>query len=561
MTRRTWRGSILMAGALPSTVAVLLIATANAATAVGDVDRERIDAVFAEWDSTASPGCSVAAAQDGALLYSRGYGMASLEYGAPNRAATRFHVASVSKQFTAAAIVLLAMDGRISLDDPVRKYVPELADFGVPITIRNLAHHSSGLRDHWSILDLSGWRYSQDRITDDDILSVLVRQKRLEFQPGTEHRYSNTNYFLLAQIVERVSGMSLREFTAQRIFEPLGMHDTFFRDDFTEVERNFAYGYGREKGAFRTSVTNFDTVGATSLITTAEDLMLWADNFRSARVGGQAFVRQMLEPETLKDGSRNSYAFGIKHGSYRGLPTILHSGADAGYLSHLIIFPEQGFSVAVLCNINQARTFKLATQVAAIFIGQHMTPEQEQPRAAKAVRLSQQQLHDRAGLYFDAQSDRAFEVQLHDGVLAVSEDDSSTPLVARDSRNFVLEDSSRRIEFPAGKGPAPRLICHDDEKSEPTVYSRVSLPPLDAAALGEYVGIYESDEIDAPFRVVLRGDELWLTSIKLRQSLRPVTRDVFTSPWSTIRFQRDNGRVTGFAYGVDRDARYRFVRR
>ncbi len=312
----------------------------------------QVDKIFAKWDRRDSPGCALGVYKSGQIIYKHGYGMADLNDDVPITPSTVFHVASMSKQFTAASIVLLAQQGKLSLDDDVHKYIPELPDFGERITIRNLAHHTSSLRDQWSLLELAGWRYSLDLITDDDVMSVITRQKDLNFKPGEKHVYCNTGYTLMGLIVKRVSGMSLREFTTKNIFEPLAMTHTHFRDDHAEIIKHNALGYERESEGkpFRLSVTNFDTVGATSLHTTVEDLQLWDDNFYHPRVGGPALVQQMLERGKLNNGEQIDYAFGLVVGTYKGLPTVDHAGGDAGYRSDMTRFPEQHFSAAVLCN-------------------------------------------------------------------------------------------------------------------------------------------------------------------------------------------------------------------
>ncbi len=296
--------------------------------------------------------------------------MADLDHDIPITPETVFHVASISKQFTAAAIILLAQEGKISLDDDVRKYITELPDFGVRITIRHLIHHTSGLRDQWSLLGLAGWRYSLDLITDDDVLDVMSRQKELNFTPGAEYVYCNTGFTLLAQIVKRVSGESLREFTWKRIFQPLGMKSTHFRDDHAEIVKNIAYGYveGEAQNTYRLSVTNFDTVGATSLLTTVEDLAQWDENFYHPRVGGPGFLKQQLERGKLNSGKAIDYAFGLSIGKYRGLPTVGHGGADAGYRADFLRFPEEHFAVACLCNKGETNPGELTQRVADIFL-------------------------------------------------------------------------------------------------------------------------------------------------------------------------------------------------
>ena len=337
------RAAILLFLAIGSTVAQDR-AVADKNTVLRNL-QQQVDKVFTKWDSTVSPGCALSVMKDGQIIYKRGYGMADLDHDVPINPETVFHVASVSKQFTAAAISLLAQEPKLSLDDDVRKYIKELPDFGATITIRHLIHHTSGLRDQWSLLSLAGWRRSHDLITDDDVLDLMSRQKDLNFKPGEKYLYSNTGYTLLAQIVRRVSGLSLREFTTNRIFKLLDMKSTHFRDDYQETVKHMAYGYrdGRGGNGYRLSVTNYDTVGATSLLTTVEDLAQWDENFYRPRVGGSELVEQQLQRGKLNSGKQLDYAFGLEHGKYRGLYTIDHDGGDAGYRADLLRFPEQHF--------------------------------------------------------------------------------------------------------------------------------------------------------------------------------------------------------------------------
>ena len=333
-----------------------------------DSPSDRVDKIFERFDRRDSPGCALAVMRDGGVIYKHGYGMADLDHDVAITPSTVFHVASVSKQFTDAAIVLLAQEGKLSFDDEVRKYIAELPDFGQRITIRHLIHHTSGLRDQWSLLGLAGWRYSLDLITDDDILEMMSRQKDLNFRPGEKHVYCNTGYTLLALIVKRVSGRSFREFTSQRIFEPLGMANTHFRDDHAEIVKHQAYGYSPSRDTWRLSVTNFDTVGATSLLTTAEDLARWDRNFDEPTVGGPKLIEQLLERGRLNNGEQLSYAFGLTHGLYKGQAVIEHSGGDAGYRAHFIRFPERKLSVACLCNAGNANPSRLARNVADAYL-------------------------------------------------------------------------------------------------------------------------------------------------------------------------------------------------
>lgn len=382
----------------------------------------RVDGLFRRWDNRASPGCALAVVRDGAIVYKRGYGMADLDHDIPITPSSVFHAASLSKQFTAAAIVLLAQEGKLSLDDEVRRYIPELPDFGVPITIRHLIHHTSGLRDQWNLLELAGWRYSLDLISDDDVLQMMARQKDLNFPPGQKFMYCNTGYTLLAQIVKRVSGRSFRELTAARIFQPLGMKNTHFRDDHAEIVKGQAYGYVPAGETFRLSMPNFDTVGATSLLTTVEDLARWDENFDEPRVGGRKLILQMLEPGKLNSGETLDYAFGLKIGNYRGLPIVDHAGADAGYRAHLIRFPEQHFSVACLCNLSTADPGGLARKVADLYLSARMKRPARPSVPPRRIYVSEvdptpAKLREYAGMYRSDEMEAVYTFVVEDGQL------------------------------------------------------------------------------------------------------------------------------------------------
>ena len=330
---------------------------------------QRIDAVFAAYDNTRSPGCALGVSQNGTLVYSRGYGMSTLEYDVAIAPDSIFHVASISKQFTAFSIALLASEGKLGLDEEVRRYVPELPEYGQRITVRHLMTHTSGLRDQWSLLRLAGWR-PDDLITEEDVLKVVARQKSLNFTPGAEYLYSNTGFTLLGTIVKRVSGQSLREFAEARIFGPLGMRDTHFHDDHTMIVRRRTSVYQlRDGGGWQISIPVFDTIGATSLFTTVSDLLKWEQNFETALVGGRAVLDEMQTPGRLNDGKAIDYGLGLVAGSYRGARTVGHAGSDAGYRADVVRFPDQRLAIAALCNLGTIRPGVLTRKVAEIVLG------------------------------------------------------------------------------------------------------------------------------------------------------------------------------------------------
>jgi len=336
-----------------------------------------VDKLFARWDKTDSPGAALAVLKKGEVIYKKGYGEAQLEYNISITPSTVFHVASVSKQFTAFAVVLLANQGKLSLDDDIRTYLPEVPDFDETSTIRHLIHHSSGLRDQWELLAMAGWRLD-DVITTEHILTAVRHQKELNFNPGDEYLYCNTGYTLLAQIVERVADQPFPQWTKENIFEPLGMSNTHFHDDHQMIVKNRAYSYVPvDNGGFKKRVLSYANVGATSLFTTAEDLLKWANNFFEKKVGGPQAIAQMTEQGILNNREKISYAFGVGVGKYKGLKIISHSGGDAGFRSHLLLFPDHKFAVAVLSNCGSINPSQLARQTAEYYL-QDMMEEEKQ---------------------------------------------------------------------------------------------------------------------------------------------------------------------------------------
>ncbi|MGH7504702.1 MAG: serine hydrolase domain-containing protein, partial [Longimicrobiales bacterium] len=318
----------------------------------GDTARAaQVDAVFAEWQRPGSPGGAVVVVRNGEIVYEAGYGTADLDHELPIGPGTVFEIASMSKQFTAFAVALLVEDGVLSLDDPVREWMPELpADVYDPVTLRHLVHHTGGVRDWVELLWLAGWRFD-DVIAVADILELAKRQRALNFPPGSEERYSNTGYTLLAETVGRATGGTFREFMHERVFVPLGMKDTHVHDDHTEIVAHRARSYEpREGGGWMLLVDNTMGVGSGSVFTTVHDLAQWLRNLEEGTVGGSAVGARMRERFTLTGGDTIDYAFGLSHGEYRGLPTLGHGGSWRGYRTNLLTFPEQHLGIVVLGN-------------------------------------------------------------------------------------------------------------------------------------------------------------------------------------------------------------------
>ncbi|MFQ5705213.1 MAG: serine hydrolase domain-containing protein [Gemmatimonadales bacterium] len=384
----------------------------------------KVDAVFAEWDKPTSPGCAVGVVRDGSIIYEHGYGMADLENSVRISPETVFYMGSVSKQFTAASVALLALEGRLSLEDDVRKYVPELPQYDAPITINQLIHHMSGVRDYYALMSLAG--VSWEDATPQETLDIIARQEHLNFRPGDQYLYSNSGYVLLALIVKRVSGRSLREFAQQQIFGPLGMSHSSFHDDYRIPVDNRAYSYGQDdKDGFKlTFLPKFDLVGAGGVLSTIADLARWDQNFYEPTVGGKDFVDVILTRGILNNGDTLSYAFGNNIGEYKGLRTVSHGGSLMGFRTALLRFPDQRFSVIVLCNLGNINPSGLALQVADIYLSDRFA----------------QSLAVYAGEYYSKELDVTWTVTVADGNLVFDwkqNHRSSRPGQDRDTFRFA----------------------------------------------------------------------------------------------------------------------------
>ena len=344
-----------------------------------------IDGVFSRF-TPKTPGCAVGVFQNGSIAFAKGYGLANIEYDVPITPQTPFIMGSVSKQFTAAAIALLVEQGRLALNDDVRTYVPELHDYGKRVTIDNLVHHTSGIRDFWALVDLAGMRYD-DGYNVGDVVALAARQRSLNFDPGVAYAYSNTGYILLGVIVQRVTGKTLRQFAAEQFFTPLGMTSTQFHDDHNEPVhgRAAAYSPAATGGPWKINIWNNDIVGQGGLMTTMEDLQKWDENFYTGKVGGPEFLKRQLQRGKLNNDSTLAYAFGLEVGAYRGLPMVEHSGSTGGYRTDLARFPSAHTSVATMCNVSNADAVGLAHRVADIVLASKVAPPLPSNRSRAAA--------------------------------------------------------------------------------------------------------------------------------------------------------------------------------
>jgi CubicO group peptidase (beta-lactamase class C family) len=356
---------------LLSAVVISSLSAAPAAQAVAVRPEVAVDEIFAKWSSS-TPGCAVGVAVGGKPVLLKAYGMADLEHDVRNTPETIFESGSVAKQFTALAVQLLAGDGKLSLDDPVRKYIPELPDYNVPLTIRHMLSHTSGLRDWGSVESIAGWPRTTREYTHAHVLEIVSRQKALNFPPGTKWSYSNTGFNLAAIIVSRVSGMSFADFSMQRIFSPLGMKHTSWRDDHTRIVKGRAIAYSQRGNEYHIEMPFENVHGNGGLLTTVGDLLIWNENFVNPKVGTRKSLTEMSEVGHFSDGNPLAYGLGLFVEEYRGVHNVYHSGSTAGYRAHLNRFPESRTSVAVLCNGANGDATRSANRVSDVFLGDRL---------------------------------------------------------------------------------------------------------------------------------------------------------------------------------------------
>jgi CubicO group peptidase (beta-lactamase class C family) len=323
-----------------------------------------VDRVFQEWNHAGSPGCAVGVYHRGELAFSRGYGEANLDWGIPIDDRTVFYSGSVSKQFTAAVAALLHLEGTLDLDSDVRSLIPELPDYGSPVTIRHLVHHTSGVRDIYGLISLSAGRVA-DAWTDQEYLELIAAQRELNFPPGSAYLYSNGGYYLLTTSIERASGKRLDEVARELVFGPLGMDDTHFHQESTRLvpRRAMSYAGSRESGFRQTYLGNFDKSGAGGLYTTIRDLAAWDRNFETGEVGGQAFLDLIQTPGVITSGEDLTYAFGLALGEVDGRRTVGHGGSFMGFRADFVRYPDQGVSAAALCNLGSIDPSPLTRRV------------------------------------------------------------------------------------------------------------------------------------------------------------------------------------------------------
>jgi CubicO group peptidase (beta-lactamase class C family) len=422
----------------------------------------RIDAIFATWNTKTSPGCALGVFRDGAMAYSNGYGMASLEHDAPITPESVFYAGSVSKQFTAMTAALAIQQGKLSYDDPIRKYLPELPPYADAIKVRHLIHHTSGLRDYNTLLSIAG-RRDEDAWDNRIVLQMTAKQTQLNFTPGDEYLYSNTGYTLLATIVGRATGTPFAAFADTNVFKPLGLGVTHYHVDARRLVRQRALGYAQRDGQWTLDTPINERAGAGGIYTNIPDLLKWDENFYTGRVGGPDLLKTVQTQGTLNDGKTLAYAWGLQIGAYRGLPIVEHGGSLGGYRAHLLRFPSQHASVALLCNSSTIAPTGLARRVADVVLGDRFTSPVPAPGGGGVAgsipgrvpdATTAQANRDYAGSYYSDEVDALVTISTSGDDVRMQRETDPAPTVLRPdgpTDEFTFRGMTVRFQRDAGK--------------------------------------------------------------------------------------------------------------
>ena len=540
-------------------LAVLLLVISAGASA--ESFNQQVDALFADLDSTDSAGCAVSVIQNGEIIYSRGYGMANLDHQVPIRAETVFDIGSTSKQFTAAAIALLALDGRLSLDDDIRKFLPEIPQYEHVITIRHLLHHTSGLRDFAALTRLSGVD-DHDVITYADLVQLTSRQTALNFRPGEDFLYSNTGYVMLAVIVQRASGMGFGEFLDQHVFGPLEMKQSLVYEDSTRIIPHRAMGYSPTAGGSLAidHMWNFAIGGDGQVYSTVGDLAQWDANFYNPSVGGQDFIDMMQTQGQLNNGETIEYALGLFIGEHRGLKTVRHGGAWGGFRAQFIRVPDYRFSTVVLCNLGNSDPSARAKAILDIYLEEHLAPLDDPESQAEFTPSAKDLEAIRGKFLLDLGVMVNITAEEGKPVLTFSE---TTPfeMTPRGADRFYIGGLDAMLVFEdKADGAWSGFRVELDSNTMQAV--RVEPFETDSAQLQEFSGNYFSEDLGVDWRMELEEQQLLMrVGVNAEFPLLFTGEDRFASGGFTGRFERNSsGQVTAVVVDAGRTKNLKAVR-
>ena len=508
---------------------------------------QKIDSLFLQWNRPNHPGGAIGVVKDGKTIFSRAYGLASLEYLVPNSTGTIFNTGSVSKQFTAMGIVRLEEQGKLSFDDAIHKYLPELPDFGHPITIRQMLHHTSGLRSLHALFALAGWR-GDDARTNEDLNRIILKQKDLNFEPGAEYLYCNTGYMLMVNIIEKVSGKPFPEWMQEHIFDPLGMIHTYVEDQYNRVVPDNATSYyGREK--FQRAVEYWGYVGSGNMHSTTADLLTWLSNFRAPQKGWESAFRTMQTVDPFNDGTPNNYAFGVVVDEHLGKKRIQHGGSIGGFRAFVATYPGEALDIVVLTNFSAGNPGGNAARIAEIVLGKPVGDGAEDIAPA-TIKLSSEELAPFEGAYWNSRERYLRKIYLKADTLRYWRSESSESALVPVGKNaFKMMGAGDGVRVTFESSDDGRHIRFAENGIVTAVFESVEDTEVSPEDWSEYTGSYYSPEIENTYTLSMEEDELQMHHPRHGAiPLKPLFRDVFSGEWpvGTVEIQRNPaGRVTG----------------
>ena len=537
---------------------------------IAQIDQnQEIDKIFAEWNKPETPGASLGIIKNGELIYKKGYGYGDLEHDIKLSSKSVFYIGSVSKQFVTFAVLLLEEQGKINLDDEIQKYLPDFPKYDAPLTIRHFIHHTSGVRDYLTLMFLKGRDYL-DHIEEEQVYELIKNQKELNFTPGERYLYSNSCYFMLAMIVEKAAGESLRTFAEKNMFAPLGMKHTLFYDDNRDLIKNKVFSYEpKEEGGFNNLIMRFDLVGSGGVYSSVEDLVLWDQNFYNNKLGkgGQQIINKMHEEGLLNDGTSSGYAFALNNGEYRGLRTVSHGGALAGYRAQLMRFPDQNFSVIVLANRGDANPTAMSYRVADVMLKDQLEEEKKENPNTEITAVNKKEpatitMTEAVGSY-QIQPGVVIDVSVNNDSLYVNQKWNNVSYsIYRTTGDTYEIPNNTNVQFIfsnlENKNAQTLTVV---QNGNPTACQRIDTLNLDDVDLSVYVGKYYSEELDATSQVFLESNKLMVkppNSSKVELVLSE--EDLFVADGIVFRFQRKDDTIVGCRIDAGRVQNLEFIK-
>ena len=517
----------------------------------------KIDSLIPKQVSDSTPGFVLGIVQNGKLVFSKGYGLANMAYGIPNDQKMVYNIGSVSKQFLGYAFAMLHVEGELSIDDPVNKYLEDWPTFDQPVTLRHLLSHTSGYREAYTMSNLAGRPIGIDRLSKEECLEVVRRQPQLEFTPGSRYTYNSTAWVILAEVFEKVKGQSAEEWIKSNILDPLGMDDTQIESYVGEVIQNAAESYEiNDDQEYVNQKSNRAIFGAADIFTSVEDLAKWINNYSTAKIGGREVKDLFLDPFILNDGSNSEYALGIRNGSYRGLKRYSHTGGHEAFITQLSYYPEPDLGIIIISNFGGRGSIS-STKVAELLLGEQMTSKKD--TKSEAITIKREKLEKLAGLYLISTLNRMLNLSIVDDDLTI---DGRRALIPVQQNTFRISDWDGQVKIETLADETIQLTI--GSKNSTTVYTRVEPWNGKIEELGAFEGDYWSDELETVYHLIVKDEKLtiqhrWLGEI----SLEPISNNIFKTDWNYfVKFLRDEeGNISGLSINSGRTLNVHFDRK